>query len=108
MTEPAGEPLLYSDDNGAVRLHVRLVDGTVGLSNGLMAQLFGKDVRPVGEHLRNILDEGELVREASVRRFRMVQTKRSWGISQGATRLEGLRRPRAAARKSDDDEEDGA
>lgn len=81
MTEPAGELLLYTDDNGAVRLHVRLVDETVWLSQALMAQLFGKDVRTISEHLRNIFDEGELDREATIRKFRMVRTEGSREVS---------------------------
>lgn len=81
MTEPVGELLLYTDDSGTVRLHVRLVDETVWLSQALMAQLFGKDVRTISEHLRNIFDEGELDREATVRKFRIVQTEGSREVS---------------------------
>lgn len=81
MTEPAGELLIYTDDNGAVRLHVRLVDESVWLSQSLMAQLFGKDVRTISEHLRNIFDEGELDREATVRKFRIVRTEGSRDVS---------------------------
>lgn len=59
MTNGGGEILLYTDDNGAVRLHVRLADETVWLSQALMAQLFGKDVRTINEHLQNTFEEGE-------------------------------------------------
>lgn len=81
MTEPAGEILLYTDDNGAVRLHVRLVDETVWLSQALMATLFGKDIRTINEHLRNIFDEGEIDRVATVRKFRIVRTEGSREVS---------------------------
>ena len=39
----------------------------------LMAELFEVDVRTVSEHLGNIYDQGELVREATVRKFRIVR-----------------------------------
>ena len=38
-----------------------------------MADLFQKDKRTVSEHINNIYDEGELLREATVRKFRTVQ-----------------------------------
>ena len=77
MSEPTSELLLYTDDSGAVRLHVRLVDGTVWLSQTLMAQLFGKDVRTISEHLSNLYEEGELQREATLRKFRIVRLEGS-------------------------------
>lgn len=77
MTPPTGELLLYTDDAGVTRLHVRLQDGTVWLTQAMMAQLFGKDVRTISEHLGHIYEEGELDREATLRRFRIVQTEGS-------------------------------
>jgi hypothetical protein len=81
MSELNGELLLYTDDNGDVRLHVRLVDETVWLSQALIAELYGKDVRTISEHLRNIFDEGELDCEATVRKFRIVRTEGSRQVS---------------------------
>ena len=40
-----------------------------------MAELFQKDVRTIKEHLVNIYDEGELAREATARKFRIVRTE---------------------------------
>lgn len=40
-----------------------------------MAELFEKDVRTINEHLVNIFDEGELLREATVRKFRIVRNE---------------------------------
>jgi hypothetical protein len=101
--EPTSELLLYTDDNGAVRLHVRLVDATVWLSQALLAQLFGKDIRTISEHLRNIFDEGELDREATIRRFRRVRTDGSRGISREEAHLGNPRRSVAADGGSDDE-----
>ncbi|MFH1467839.1 MAG: virulence RhuM family protein [Pseudomonadota bacterium] len=81
MTPGSGELILYTDPNGTTRLQVRLVDGTVWLSQALMASLFGKDVRTINEHLRNIYEEGELASEATIRNFRIVQTEGSREVS---------------------------
>lgn len=42
-----------------------------------MAELFAVDVRTVNEHLKNIYDSGELQREATIRKFRTIQTEGS-------------------------------
>ena len=81
MSEAGGELLLYTDDNGDVQLHVRLVDETVWLTQALMAELYGRDVRTISEHLRNIFDEGELDRAVTVRKFRIVRTEGSRRVS---------------------------
>ena len=41
----------------------------------MMAELFQKDVRTINEHIRNIYSEGELAPEATIRKFRIVQTE---------------------------------
>ena len=45
------------------------------LSQALIAELFQKDVRTINEHLVNIFDEGELNREATIRKFRIVRNE---------------------------------
>jgi len=42
-----------------------------------MAELFGKDVRTLNEHLQNLFEEGELEAEATIRKFRIVRTEGS-------------------------------
>lgn len=43
------------------------------LTQALIADLFQKDVRTINEHLMNIFEEGELRREATIRKFRIVR-----------------------------------
>jgi hypothetical protein len=45
------------------------------LTQALIAELFEKDVRTINEHLVNIFDEGELRREATIRKFRIVRSE---------------------------------
>jgi hypothetical protein len=42
-----------------------------------MAELFGVDIRTVNEHLQNIYNTGELQREATIRKIRIVQKEGS-------------------------------
>ena len=52
-------------------MQVRLQDETVWLTQKLMAELFGKDVRTINEHIQNIFEEGELAEDSVV--FRLSQ-----------------------------------
>jgi hypothetical protein len=65
--------ILYQTEDGKTRIDVRLQDETVWLNQKLMAELFQKDVRTINEHIVNIYEEGELVPEATIRKFRIVQ-----------------------------------
>jgi hypothetical protein len=52
--------LVYQTDDGRVKLEVRLENETVWLTQQLMAELFQTTKQNVGQHLKNIFDEGEL------------------------------------------------
>jgi hypothetical protein len=65
--------VLYQTEDGRTRIQCRFVNATVWLTQALIAELFEKDVRTVNEHLVNIFEEGELSREATIRRFRIVR-----------------------------------
>ena len=70
---PNSEIILYQTEDGRTRVQCRFEDETVWLSQSLIGELFEKDVRTINEHLRNIFAEGELRREATVRKFRIVR-----------------------------------
>lgn len=78
---PQSEIVFYQTEDGRSRIQVRLEDGTVWLSQRLLADLFQKDVRTVNEHIQNIFDEGELAPEATIRKFRIVQTEGNREVS---------------------------
>lgn len=66
---------IFETDNQQVE--VRLQGETVWLSQAQMAELFGKDVRTVNEHIGNVFSEGELEREPTIRKFRIVRQEGS-------------------------------
>jgi hypothetical protein len=66
-----GEFVLYQSEDGGTRVQVRIMDETVWLTQKQMAELFQKDVRTIGEHIRNVFAEGELPSDAVIRNFRI-------------------------------------
>ena len=65
--------ILYTTESGNISIQVQYEDGTFWLTQKRMAELFGVDVRTVNEHLGNLYAEGELQREATIRKIRIVQ-----------------------------------
>ena len=81
--QPPGnsEIVLYRTADGRTRVECRFVDRTVWLSQALIAELFGKDVRTVNEHLQNIYGDKELDSEATIRKFRIVRREGSRDVA---------------------------
>jgi len=64
---------IFTSTDGQAQLEVALDQETVWLSQVQMAELFGKDVRTVNEHVGNVFQEGELEKEPTIRKFRIVR-----------------------------------
>ena len=73
LTPKQSEFLLYTGSDGEMRIDVLLQDETVWLTQKSMAELFQKDVRTINEHIKNVLHEGELEHDPTIRKFRIVQ-----------------------------------
>ncbi len=70
---PNSEIILYQTEDGRTRIQCRFENESLWLTQAFLAELFEKDVRTINEHLVNIFDEGELRREATIRKFRIVR-----------------------------------
>src|ERR1035437_1265706 len=70
---PQSEIILYQTEDGRTRVQCRFENETLWLTQALIAELFHKDVGTINEHLMNIFDEGELRREGTIRKFRIVR-----------------------------------
>jgi len=70
---PQSSIILYQTEDGRTRIECRFENETIWLTQALIAELFAKDVRTINEHLVNIYDEGELPRESTIRKFRIVR-----------------------------------
>jgi hypothetical protein len=61
--------LIYQSNDGSIKLDVHLEDETVWLTQEQIAQLFGKAKSTISEHIKNIFNEGELLRDCSTHKF---------------------------------------
>ncbi len=73
----AAEYLTYVAAVGgqAQSVEMRYENENIWLTQKMMAELYGVDVRTVNEHIQNIFSDGELIPEATIRKFRIVQTE---------------------------------
>lgn len=58
-------------------IEVRYEDETIWLTQKMMSALFDVSVKTINEHLQNIYESGELEKEATFRKIRIVQTEGS-------------------------------
>ena len=72
-----GQIILYSTADGKVKVDVRFEDETFWLSQKAIAELFGVGVPAIAKHLKNIYDEEELDRDATVSKKEIVQMEGS-------------------------------
>ena len=63
----------YKTEDGTLALNVNIQEETIWLTQEQMGHLFEKGKATISEHIRNIFEEGELDRSATVRNFRTVQ-----------------------------------
>ncbi|HWL43223.1 MAG TPA: virulence RhuM family protein [Ilumatobacter sp.] len=75
------EFLIFTAQDATDSIEARYEHETVWLTQRLIAELFGVDVRTVNEHVRNIYASGELEESATLRKFRIVQTEGSREVS---------------------------
>lgn len=64
---------IYQTEDGEAQLDVQIEDETVWLTQHQMSELFDSSRVNVTEHINNVFDEGELNREATSRKFRLVR-----------------------------------
>jgi hypothetical protein len=82
--EPINEEkpfLLYSDDNGDVRLRVLMRNETIWLTQRAMSELFQTTTDNIGLHLKNIYQDGELDEISTAEDFSVVQNEGARQVS---------------------------
>ncbi|MBS1258499.1 MAG: hypothetical protein MAG551_01558 [Candidatus Scalindua arabica] len=65
--------IIYQTETGETKIDVRFQDETVWLSQQLLAELFQTTVPNINMHIKNIFDEGELSKNATIKDFLIVQ-----------------------------------
>lgn len=75
-----GEIILYQNQQGTIKIDVRLEEETVWLTQDQMATLFGKGRSTITEHIGNVYEEGELEQNPTCRKFRTVRLEGTRGV----------------------------
>ena len=69
MDQSNSDILIYQNQDGNIKIDVRLQEETVWLTQEQMATLFGKAKSTINEHIKNIFEEGELDESLSLKKF---------------------------------------
>ena len=69
MSNETGNIVLYQTADGITKIEVTLQNDTVWLSLDQMAELFQRNKSTISRHIKNIFDEGELVKNSVVANF---------------------------------------
>lgn len=67
QTTGQGELVLYASEDGSATFFLRAQDGTVWLTQMELAELFQTSIPNVNIHIKNVLEEGELQPEATIK-----------------------------------------
>ena len=70
-----GQFLLYQTPDGESKIEVKLQDDTVWLSLVQMAELFQRNKSTISRHIKNVLEEGELLADSTIANFATVQNE---------------------------------
>lgn len=66
---------MYQTEDGQTKIELRLEDETVWMTQKSLADLYQKSIKTISEHIKHIYDEGELTKEATIRKNQIVQTE---------------------------------
>jgi hypothetical protein len=70
-----GEIILYRTEDGDTRIECRFLDGTIWLTQAMIAELFQTTIPNVNLHLKNIYKEGEITSEATIKDYLIVRSE---------------------------------
>ena len=70
-----GQFLLYQTPDGESKIEVKLQDDTVWLSLDQIAELFQRNKSTISRHIKNVLEEGELLADSTIANFATVQNE---------------------------------
>ena len=74
-TDNKSEIVIFKTADEKISVDVRFEGETVWLTQAQLVDLYGSSKANVSEHIKHIFEEGELTKEATVRKFRTVQTE---------------------------------
>lgn len=69
--------IIYKTEDGKTKVDVRFDGQTVWLTQNALAELFQTTKQNIGQHIKNILEEGEIAEKSTVKKFFTVQKEGS-------------------------------
>ena len=75
--ENNSELIIYTTEDGLTKVDVTFDNDTVWFSLDQMAALFQRDKSTISRHIKNVFEEGELLKDSTVAKFATVQTEGS-------------------------------
>lgn len=78
--QPGGELILYTSEDGKVRIQSKLAGSTAWLTMEQLAELFERDKSVIGKHIRAIYGSGELSPEGTSAKFAEVRPEGSRAV----------------------------
>jgi len=73
MEENKGKILIYKSEKGDIKIDIYFANGELWLTQKALSELYQVGIPNINEHIKNIIDEGELEAEATIRNYRIVQ-----------------------------------
>ena len=73
--------IIYKTEDGQTKIDVRFENETVWLTQNALAELFQTTKQNIGQHINNIIDDGELSEDSTVKKFFTVQKEGSREVS---------------------------
>ena len=70
-----GEIVIYQSEGGQTKIDVRLEGETLWLNQAGLAELYQTTIPNINIHIKNIYDEDELLEEATVKDYLIVQNE---------------------------------
>ena len=72
---------IYRSEDGLIKIATKLENETIWMTQAQLVELYSSSKANVSEHIKHIFEEGELDAEATVRKFRTVQTEGNREVS---------------------------
>jgi hypothetical protein len=74
MEESRGKILIYKNERGDVKIDVYFANSELWLSQKALSELYQVSIPTINFHVKNIIEEGGLEAEATIRNYLIVQT----------------------------------
>ena len=87
MEENRGKILIYKSEKGDIKIDIYFANGELWLTQKALSELYQVSIPTINEHIKNIIEEGELEAEATIRNFRIVQTEGQRQVSREVQHL---------------------